>query len=242
LNLHLKVINNYSLSFLLMEAAMTGNLVSYYAQRAFEYEKIYLLPERKKDLCKLKNILSGTFQNLDVLEIACGTGYWTQFISNSAKSILATDCNVEMLEIAKKKNYMNCKVSFITSDAYSLANVKRKFTGGFCGFWWSHIPNEKLSEFISIFHSKLQDGAIVIMIDNIYVEGNSTPIVRYDDKGNSYQIRKLENGSEYEVLKNFPSKNQIRQQLSDYANRIEFLNLTYYWLFKYIVRKCVDKR
>lgn len=174
----------------------------YYADRAPEHDNVYQKPERQKDLKKLRSTLSAAFKKLNVLEVACGTGYWTQFIAKSASSILATDYNSEVIEIAKSRDYHDCKVSFLLSDAYVLENVTRKFSAGFCGFWWSHIPQKRIKTFLKIFHSRLYAGSKVVMIDNRYVEGNSTPILKRSDEGDTYQLRKLKNDSSYKILKN----------------------------------------
>jgi ubiquinone/menaquinone biosynthesis C-methylase UbiE len=63
--------------------------------------------------------LQNLFKGKDVLEIACGTGYWTNIISGSARSITASDLNDEVLEMARSKNY-KCDVQFIKDDAYTL--------------------------------------------------------------------------------------------------------------------------
>ena len=41
-------------------------------------------------------------QNL--IEVACGTGYWTNHISKTATSIYATDINESVVKIAKEQD------------------------------------------------------------------------------------------------------------------------------------------
>jgi demethylmenaquinone methyltransferase/2-methoxy-6-polyprenyl-1,4-benzoquinol methylase len=209
----------------------------YYAQRAEEYERIYQKSERQKDIKIIKNFLTGVFKGHDVLDIACGTGYWTQYISTRANSILGVDCNSEVLEIAKRKDYARCNTRFLEDDAFVLKNVTKNFTAGFCGFWWSHIPKNRLHEFIRVFHSKLSNQAIVVLLDNRYVHGSSTPISQFDEDGNSYQVRVLDCGRKYEILKNFPSREELITDLRDYSTDAEYIALEYYWIMKYTVKK-----
>ena len=211
-------------------------MLDYYAKRASEHDKVYEKPERQKDLAEIKNILSSSFVKNDVLEIACGTGYWTQYISNSAKSIIATDYNIEVINIAKKRKYGDCKVDFIVSDAYKLDGIANHFTGCFYGFWWSHIPLQKLSEFLNTLHTHLKSGSKVIVIDNSYIESSSTPISRRDEFGNSFQKRVLENGKEFEILKNFPSADNIKSTLTPYVSHASIKQFQYYWLAEYIIK------
>jgi SAM-dependent methyltransferase len=213
-----------------------GTIIKYYAHRAAEYERIYQRPERQNDLRKLADILTGAFCNRNVLEIACGTGYWTQFVAKTARRIYAIDCSPEVLEIARQKDYGQCNVQFSKCDAYALSNVPGNFTAGFCGFWLSHIPKKRLRDFIRIFHSKLTDHALVVLLDNRYVEGSSTPISRFDEDGNSYQVRTLESGKSYEILKNFPNEEELTRDLEPYSANAEYTALDYYWLLKYKVR------
>lgn len=210
-------------------------LIDYYARRAPEYEQIYHRPERQQDLRKLEQVVTQAFCGLDVLEIACGTGYWTQFIAKRARSVLATDCNREVIDIARDKDYAPCTVSFVESDAYSLTNIEGTRSAGCSGFWWSHMPKSKLSIFIKALHSQLDDYAPVVLIDNRYVEGNSLPVSRHDAEGNTYQMRRLADGSEHEVLKNFPTMAELTTQLMPYAHDLEIEFLTYYWLATYRV-------
>jgi hypothetical protein len=52
--------------------------------------------------------------------------------------------------------------------------------------------------------------ARVVLLDNRYVEGSSTPVSEPDAHGNTYQLRRLADATEVRVLKNFPSKAQLR--------------------------------
>ena len=70
-------------------------------------------------------------------------------------------------------------------------------------------------------------------MDNNYVAGSSTDISRKDERGNTYQKRKLRNGDVYEVLKNYPDETQIKHYLRDFTDDLEFISLSYYWLVKY---------
>ncbi len=208
-------------------------MADYYARRASEYERVYQKPERQTDLRRLADLLSTAFAGQDVLEVACGTGYWTQFIAKSARSIVATDINPEVFAIARQKEYASCRVRFLESDAYSLSNIGTSLTAGFHGFWWSHIPNRKIGAFLDSFHSALLENALVVMIDNAYVEGSSTPISRRDRHGNTFQIRQLQDGSKHEVLKNFPSSSELRSRLHAHANYVQVTQLDYYWMVRY---------
>jgi demethylmenaquinone methyltransferase/2-methoxy-6-polyprenyl-1,4-benzoquinol methylase len=62
---------------------------AYYARRAAEYEKIYDKPERQTDLARLRSEIPAMFTGERVLEIACGTGYWTPLIAAQAESVMA---------------------------------------------------------------------------------------------------------------------------------------------------------
>jgi SAM-dependent methyltransferase len=208
-------------------------LSRYYARRAGEYEDIYRKPERQSDLRDLESRLSSAFAGLDVLEIACGTGYWTPFIARSARSIHAIDVNPEVLELARRKEYGECPVTFAVADDFRLGSIPRRCNAAFCGFWWSHIPLETIAAFLSGLHARLEPRAKVVLLDNRFVGGSSTPIARRDEKGNTFQRRRLKDGTEYEVLKNFPTEEDIMAQLKNHAEDIRIDRLTYYWLAEY---------
>src|SRR6185437_13796275 len=117
---------------------MNTDIVAYYRKRANEYEKIYQKPERQEELAEITELLQNGFANKTVFEIACGTGFWTQRISESAVSVFATDVNEEVLDIAMSKLYRRPNVHFEKDDIFNLQH-RHKHEALFGGFIWSHI-------------------------------------------------------------------------------------------------------
>lgn len=214
---------------------MQTDLAGYYAKRAGEYERIYAKPERQADLARLRRLVAGRLAGHEVLEIACGTGYWTEVIAPVAKSVLACDLNAEVLAVARGKNWTGRGVEFREADAYAPPDGGRPFTAAFAGFWWSHVPRRRLPDFLRGLHARLAPGATVLFIDNRYVEGSSTPLARTDAAGDTFQVRRLGDGSTHEVLKNFPSAEELRATVAPLAADTEVILTTYFWLLGYRV-------
>ena len=208
-------------------------LAGYYAARAAEYERIYDKPERQADLAKLRGMIPRYLADRDVIEIACGTGYWTQYIAPAARSVAAIDINEETLQIARTKRYPTGRVTFDVADVYALSSRYANFTGAFAGFWWSHVPAAERRRFVTSLNRALAPGAVVVLLDNRYVEGSSTAISHVDADGNSYQRRSLDDGSEHVVLKNFPTEGELRADVADVATGLEYVELDYYWVLRY---------
>ena len=213
---------------------MNTDLIAYYHNRAKEYENIYLKPERQEDLQTATTVLQEYFTRKNIFEICCGTGYWTEKIAKTAASIFATDINEAVLEIAKHKNYIHQNVTLGIADFYSYQQTKQ-YEGLFGGFIWSHIPLQDLPLFVRKANSFVLPGCTVAFIDNNYVEGSNHPITETDEQGNTFQTRKLEDGTTHLVRKNFPSEVFIKEQLNGIATDIKFIPLTYYWIVIYTV-------
>ena len=208
-------------------------LTNYYSARAREYEQIYSKPERQADIERLHNLLPKQFAGRRVLEVACGTGYWTQLLIREANSIVAIDASPETLDIASEKDWPPGRVSFRTGDAYDLPHDLGAFDAAFAGFWWSHIPARDRGMFLSSLDQRLNVGATVVLLDNLFVEGNSTPIAHHDADGNTYQLRRLNDGSMHVVLKNFPAEHELRADVDAFGRNVQFTSLQYYWLLRY---------
>jgi ubiquinone/menaquinone biosynthesis C-methylase UbiE len=216
------------------EAPVVEGMREYYARRAAQYERVYLKPERQADLRALEAWLGPQFTGRYVLEIACGTGWWTPHGARDAAAWLATDINPETMAIARSKPLPD-NVRFVQADAYTLAGVPphERFDAAFAGFWWSHVPLSRLAAWLHTLHARLEPGARVVFLDNRYVATSSTPVARTDAEGNTYQQRTLDDGSMHEVLKNFPAREEAIARLGPRALRSSWIEHTHYWILSY---------
>ena len=218
--------------------ATPESMAAYYAKRAATYERVYAKPERQADLRAMEAQVAETFAGRRVLEIACGTGWWTAHGAGRAAHWLATDLNPETMAVARAKPGLPACVQFQALDAYTLAGLDdaRKpepFDAAFAGFWWSHVPLARLAPWLALLHQHLQPGARVLMLDNRDVPGSSTPISRRDAEGNSYQRRPLDDGSSHEVLKNYPTLASASAALGPRAQDLRWTEHPHYWLLQY---------
>jgi hypothetical protein len=124
-------------------------------------------------------------------------------------------------------------VRFVKADAMALPDSLGQFDSGFCGFWWSHVARASTAQFLDSLHARLRPGARVVLIDNLYVPGSSTPISRTSPAGDTFQIRRLSDGASHEVLKNFPTEEDLYAQLNSRAECIKYTALQHYWYLEY---------
>ena len=206
----------------------TPQLESYYAKRAREYERIYDKPERQHELAWLRSRIPRLFKGRTVLEVACGTGYWTQFIAPVAHRMYACDINEPVLEIAREKRIPGA--TFFKADAIGLEGVPAGCNAAFAGFWWSHVKKSGLRQFVANLAARLEPGSLVGILDNAWAPGSSTPISRTDAEGNTYQLRTLASGEQMEVLKNFPTPAELADEVRAVAREAHLESLNYYWL------------
>jgi demethylmenaquinone methyltransferase/2-methoxy-6-polyprenyl-1,4-benzoquinol methylase len=206
---------------------------SYYAARASEYDRVYQKPERQSDLRQIEQWLPSLLSGAKVLEVACGTGYWTQFIAQVASTVVAIDSAQETIQIAQQR-VNSTNVLFQVGDAYSLAGTTRSFDAAFAGFWFSHVPLERQREFLAGLNAALAPGARVVLLDNLFVQGSSSAIAEQDGIGNTYQYRKLDDGSTHRVLKNFPTDAQLYGLTAEGLGEVAaYRRWQYYWAFEY---------
>jgi len=210
----------------------------YYRKRAKGYdEELYQARKfgRQEEMQCIADFSKEVLKARRVLDVACGTAYWTQIVSETAESIVGTDFAEEMLEIARKKHF-RCPVSFLKADVFKLSFRKGSFNGAMADFWLSHVPREKIESFLEDFHHLLANKSPVVMADNIYIAGIGGKFVKKKNDINTYKRRKLEDGSEHMVLKNYFSIDELIGIFARHTREFGRKNIfcgKYYWYLSY---------
>jgi ubiquinone/menaquinone biosynthesis C-methylase UbiE len=178
--------------------------------------------EHERRLQPIVDLLTPLATDQEVLEIACGTGNWTQVLAKRASSVVAIDQSPTALAIAKRKltNFKNTTLKL--GDVYNLEGIDEKFSVVFASDFWSHIPNGVIPFFLETVRKNLVRGARLVLMDmqmNDYFE--QEPCC-YDSDNNRIGFRKAEDGVTYRVVKNFPSEDDLRRVLSPVAETVEY--------------------
>ncbi|MCK4574196.1 MAG: methyltransferase domain-containing protein [candidate division Zixibacteria bacterium] len=209
----------------------SDRLRKYYAERAPEYEQIYFrdVPERRRELADETVRLQKIARERNVLDIACGTGYWTSRMSQTARSIIAADISPEMLAEARAKEY-HCPIDFVRCDLNRLPFAENSFDLITLGFWFSHQPRQSYEALFDSLIPLLTDTGLIWMIDNNPpAEGPDHESSGTDSQGNNLKKRRLDNGMEYIILKNYFVEDELR---AIFSPRFHLKRLTYgdcYW-------------
>jgi SAM-dependent methyltransferase len=203
-------------------------MAAYYRERAGEYDVLFECVAWRSDLAVLKDWLVAQVNGKTILEVAAGTGYWTAVAAPVAEAITATDINVQTLAIAADRK-LGERVTLVQADAWCLPNTLGRFDLGMAHLWFSHVRKQDQSRFLSHFASRLQDRATLLMIDQNPVPDFGMPISRWDADGNSYQVRWLDSGKRFEVVKNYFDHAELERSVAKACEDIRILQLSYFW-------------
>jgi len=216
---------------------MEPSLVQYYSRRAAEYEEIWHRPDpaRQAEQSALAAALKECLRGRRVLEVACGTGYWTTCAAEVAEHIYAVDASPQMLELARAKHLPCEHVEIHQGDAYALESILGDFNAGLANFWFSHIPKARLQNFLRGFHRRLGPGAAVFMADNVFVPGVGGEFIARPGVADTFKLRQLADGSTHEVLKNYYQPGQLRDILAPHSNDLHIESRSCFWWVSYVV-------
>ena len=207
------------------------DIIKYYEEIIPQYERLagYYDPEAEKMREQMKRRWQALLKGHDVLEVACGTGYWTEAIAEVATHLTATDINEKMLAVTRERLKEFDNVEFIQMDAYTLDKVEGLFSAAFAHWWWSHIPKTKIRSFLETLHTRLEDGSPVLFSDHLPDYCGVGFKISYNDDGDRIEERIMTNGNKHYVIKNFLTEEEAQQHLSGIAKDVQYTAYANHW-------------
>lgn len=201
---------------------------AYYREQAGAYDRIYRIPAWQEDLAWLRHWVARLVSERTVLEIAAGTGYWTEVAAPAATSILACDLNAEPLDVAAKRG-MGPNASFLLADAYALPDGLGRFDVMMAHFWWSHVLRQTREDFLVQVRTHLKPGGLLLMIDQSETEAFYHPASRWDAEGNRYEMRRVAGRGTFEIVKNYPDDRELHDSMACLGAEVRIMRLRHLW-------------
>ena len=169
--------------------------IEYYRARAQEYDESIagvsdLLESGRVMLLKL-----GRFDS--ILELACGTGIWTETLLYMGNEVIALDASTEMLGIARKKLGEE-RIKYQQADLFQWQPAQ-KYDLVFFANWLSHVPPNALDDFLVKIQRSVGMGGQLAIIDQ-YLPSDDDKQIAKDD---IYAKRPIADGRQFTIVKAF---------------------------------------
>lgn len=202
-------------------AADDQSLKEYYAARAGEYDDWYLRKGRYShgvladtawaaELDQATLWLDALPIQGEIVELAAGTGWWSPLLTQKGQ-LWIYDANDEPLAIAVDRLKAHGLVAHVhVRDAW--AEPDRQVDSLFMGFWLSHVPRARITEFLGICRRWLKPGGVLAFIDSRLDPESSAsdhPTPRDD-----VSTRRLNDGREFVIPKICWESDELRAALA----------------------------
>lgn len=195
--------------------------IAYYRARAAEYNEWWYregrydrgaaLNQRWFDEAeKVRSALLAIPHQGHILELACGTGLWTQELLKVGRHVTAVDASPEMIAI-NQAALQSDRVTYVQSDIFSWQPDQR-FDMIFFSFWLSHVPPERLPGFLQRVSVMLKPGGRLFILDSRRTP-DSTALDHIIPEDGTTLERKLNDGRTFQIVKVFYSPSALQSSL-----------------------------
>ena len=82
-------------------------------------------------------------------------------------------------------------------------------------------------------------GGVAVVLSFDQVSGGCSSVSRQDEWGNLMTLRTLENGATFEIIKNYPSSEELCDDFAKVCDDIEIMLLPHFWALRARVRALI---
>jgi 2-polyprenyl-3-methyl-5-hydroxy-6-metoxy-1,4-benzoquinol methylase len=197
--------------------------IAYYRARSSEYDEWFFRhgrydrgPEHRaewfRESSTIETVLRSTVPCGDILELACGTGLWTQHLAETGARVLAVDASPEAIAINRER-VRSANVEYRVANIFSWTPATT-FDCVFFSFWLSHVPAARFDEFWTSVRRMLRPNGQAFFIDS---RQEQTSTARDHDALDDAGIvrRRLNDSREFQIVKVFYEPSVLEQRLAE---------------------------
>ena len=206
------------------ERRVIAEQVAYYRARAPEYDDWFFRRGQydhgaewnrrwRTEVEELRRALDAARPSGRVLELACGTGLWTERLAPRAAELTCVDASPEVIALNRERVSAG-HVEYVCADLFTW-QPSRRYDFVFFGFWLSHVPAGAFIPFWSTVARALVPGGRVFFVDS-----RNHPAGREAGHSDwapasppSRSRRRLQDGREFEIVKIFYPPDDLQAQL-----------------------------
>ena len=196
--------------------ALVAEQADYYRARAAEYDAtVGYAPESQAALIAAIERFQPRGR---VLELACGTGQWTQILAKTASELTAVDASAEMLELNQAR-LGRPEINYIQADLFAWKALPHRFDFVFFAAGLSHVPPQRFDAFWGQVASALADDGRVFVIDELpAAAAHETPVA---DAPAPAVHRQLASGTRYRAIKVFHEPAELERRAAELGFALE---------------------
>jgi demethylmenaquinone methyltransferase/2-methoxy-6-polyprenyl-1,4-benzoquinol methylase len=192
-----------------MTDGVLADQVDYYRRRAGEYD-VTAYGDVAAARVRIARLAAEMQPTGTVLEIACGTGLWTEALAGLANTVTAIDAAPEMVDIARGR-VTSANVTFEVADIFSWTTEAR-FEVIFFSALLSHVPMSQFEQFWALLRRLLAEGGRVLFIDeHVAVREKEAYVAGRDE----IVERRLRDGRTFRIIKNFVDPERLEHRLRE---------------------------
>ena len=214
--------------------------IAYYRARAHEYDQWFLRQGRYdrgaewnsqwlREVQELREWLDTLRPLGRVLELACGTGWWTDRLLRHASHVTAVDASPEVIALNRAR-VGTSRVRFVHADLFDWQPDERYDTV-FFSFWLSHVPPDRFDSFWRLVRSALVPGGRVCFIDSRRTETSTAADHRLPEEDEVIARRRLNDEREFRIYKIFYQPDQLATRLRALGWQVAVQTTANYFLF-----------
>ena len=204
--------------------------IAYYRARAGEYDQWFFRQGRYDrgepwnrlwfdEVEALRREVESLPRCETVLELACGTGIWTERLCRIGNRVTALDASPEVIEINRGK-LPGAPVDYRREDLFQW-QPETQYDLVFCAFWLSHVPPGELDGFLARLHRAAKPGAAVFAIDSLPDDASSAAGAEPKDPSRTLERRELNDGRQFQIVKVYYQPRELEAAFARHGLRVQ---------------------